>query len=366
MSNNNLPITNFINISLSSTPQGIAERNVNSLLFLSTETPSNLDSYRVYLSPNEVLTDYGSGSQAYAMAVSVFSQKQNILSGNGQLVVAPFVDAVSATSGDFTTADISGNLASLIAVIDGDIRVTLDGTNIDLTDLNFSVATTLAEIATILQNNLPNAIVTATSTAITILSKKVGADADVVVAQLPGGAGTDLSVSGLLNTAGGAATSGADSSGETIIEAITRLSEEVSFTGIITDLEVEDDVLLATATSIQALDNILIHSISSTSDIAGIATDITTAQLDKTRLLLYTTSLASAKLARAAYAGRLFSVNFNGSNTTITMNAKNLAGIVADTGINQTIITQARTAGVDVYGSFGGLAILLTSGGKCF
>ena len=362
MANNNLPITNFINISLSSTPQGLSANNVNSLLFLTTEIPTNLDPYRIYLSPKEVLNDYGSASEAYRMAVSVFSQSQNVLSGDGRLVVAPFVDSISGSSGSFSTDDISANLATLTAVIDGDIRVTVDGVNTDLTDLNLSVTTTLAEIATIFQAKLPNVVVSSDNTKINFSSKKVGVVSEVTLVTLPGGAGTDLSVVGLLDTAAGISDTGSDSSGETIVEAVTRLSDQVKFTGIITDLEVEDAVLLATATSIQTKDNIFIHSISSLADVAGIATDITTAQLTHTRILLYTPSIYSAQAARAAYAGRLFSVNFNASNSTITMNGKNLAGILSDTEINQTIIAQADTAGVDVYGSFGGLALLLTSG----
>lgn len=71
----------------------------------------------------------------------------------------------------------------------------------------------------------------------------------------------------------------------------------------------------------------------------------------------------SARLAMAAYAGRGFSTNFEGVNTTITMHGKTLIGVNSDTTVDQTFLSTCKTVGIDVYPSVGGGAQYL---GKVF
>lgn len=70
----------------------------------------------------------------------------------------------------------------------------------------------------------------------------------------------------------------------------------------------------------------------------------------------------AARLAMAAYAGRLMSVDFTGSNTTITMQMKDLVGILPDDGINQTTLDLFETVGVDCYASIAGLPKVFSFG----
>ena len=360
-----LPITNVINVTITNTPSGLSEKNVNSLGLFTTEKPSNLDPYRVYVSAAQVAEDYGTSSDTAAMANAIFAQTPNIRTGDGRLVIMPFIDAVSATQGDFTSANISANLADIILVDDGDLEVTVDGTVIELTGLDFTNAATMADVATVLQSALTNVIVEAVSTTgLKLTSKKVGDDSDILVDAVSGGSGTDLAGAGYFNAAGGTATSGADSTGETILEAITRTTGAVGYVGVITNLEIEDDVFAATATGIQAQDRIFLHHFASTADIAGVATTNQQAGNTRTRPLLYTTSPAAANLEKAAYAGRAFSTNFNGSNTAQTMNLKQLATVVPDDGINQTLYTAADTAGIDLYVSYEGVPSVYSTGGN--
>lgn len=348
-----LDIANVVNVSISSVPQGLSEVNMNSVCFFTNETPDNLDQFRTYLNARDVATDYGTSSETYAMAGALFAQTPNLLSGGGRLVIAPLEASVSATQGNWHTANISANLAALIAVTSGKIRVTVNGVNSDLTGLNFSSCTTLANIATILQRKLPDLFVTASSTALTFTSKKVGADSTVIVAQLSSGAGTDLSASGLLNTAAGTEADGDDSTGETIIEALARVSPLIQFVGFFTNLQVEDAIYLDTANAVQALDKLWVNATASISDIDGVCSDIGAAGDVKTKCLVYTKGLDLANLMCAAYVGRAFSVNFSGSNTFLTMNLKALATILPDDGITQTVYDAAKLAGVDTYDNFG-------------
>lgn len=361
-----LPVSNIINVSITNTPSGLSERNVNSLAYFTTEQPEDEQTYSINIGPSTVVENYGTASVPAQVANAVFAQSPNVRTGNGRLVIIPYLDAVSATSGDFTTANISANLAGLIAVTNGDIRVTIDTVNYDLTGLDFTGQTTLVGIASVLQSRLVNGIVSATSTTITVTSKKVGADADAVMLALPGGSGTNLAGAGLLNTAAGTATSGADATGETLLEAIARMEGSVSFCGIITDLLMEDDVLEDTADAIQARDNMFLFPCSSTADIAGIATTNSQAGNTKSRPLLYTPDLDEALLETAAYAGRAFSVNFTGSLTSQTMNLKQLTTITPDPGITQTLYAQADIAGIDCYVSYDGVPSVFSTSGNDF
>lgn len=356
-----LPLSNIINVSLTTTPSGILSRNANNVAIFTTESPSGLDDYITAVTARQVELEYGSGSVTANMAQAIFSQTPNILSGGGTLVVVPF-GGVSATQGQFVTIDLTSKLAALIAVDDGDLKVTIDSVEYNLTNIDFTDATTIAEVASILQKKLKNAVITVASNIITIKSKKVGTASTVAMGAVSGGSGTDLSGASYFSTSGGTATAGSASSGETLEEAITRIESQVKFAGIITDQLIEDTVFDSLADYIQAKDYILVHQFSSSADILGIGETIRAAGNTKTRVLVYT-DFANANQMKSAYAGRAFSVNFNGSLTSQTMNLKGLAGISPDSGVDQTMYINARdTAGVDLYVSYEGVSATLSSG----
>lgn len=367
MVTNTLPITNVINITIENTPSGLAIPNVNNLLLLTTEVPTNLEVFGNYLSAAQVAANYGTLSVTTAMANEIFSQAPNPLSGTGQLVIAPFSPAsvaVSATSGKFVSANISANVAALIAITSGNWKVTVNGVAQNLANLNFTQCTTLAQIAAVLQAALIDCVVTATSTVLTITANKVGSTSTIAVATYAGG-GTDLNGASYFNGAGGTATGGANSSGETIATAIARILPQQFFAGVITNLNIEDAAITAAATAVQAQDMLFLHHCATSTDIAGIITTIQQATDQKTRLLPYLTGgQAVANLYKAAYAGRLYSQDFTGSNTSFTMHMKQLVGVLPDQGITQTLLNACVIAGGDPYVSIMGYPMVFSTGGN--
>lgn len=358
-----LPVSNVINISIENTPSGLVEPNVNALALFTNETPDNILPYGNYISAAQVASDYGSNSLTAAMASAVFSQSPNVLAGDGNLVIIPMIGAVSATVGQFVTTNISANLAALIAVTNGNLKVTVNGVVNNLSGLNFTGCVTLSDIATVLQNALVDYWVTASGTAITFKSRKVGSTSTIALATFAGG--TDLTGAGLLNSAAGAATAGANSSGETISACIARTSGQVGYFGIMTTLNLEDAAITVAANAVQALNNMFLHHVASAGqDILGIVTSISAASLTKTRLLLYSQGQPAANLFKAAYAGGAFSTVFSGSDTSTTRNLKPLAGIVPDPGITQTFYNQAEIAGCDFYVSYAGVPSIVSTGGN--
>lgn len=90
---NQLDITNVVTISLSAAQTGIGEYNVNNLaIFTAEEKGSTFGDlgYKIYKSPSEVGTDFGTTSITYQMALAAFAQSPNMLNGDGYLVVIPF------------------------------------------------------------------------------------------------------------------------------------------------------------------------------------------------------------------------------------------------------------------------------------
>jgi hypothetical protein len=78
--------------------------------------------------------------------------------------------------------------------------------------------------------------------------------------------------------------------------------------------------------------------------------------------LLNGSSAQQTQIFAAAYAARELSVDFDGSNTVITMNLKQLVTIPGDATLTPTIYTAAQASGVDVYANLPGFTGLLTSG----
>ena len=373
-----LPIANFVSVSLTQTPFGLSTPNINSLLLLTNEAPSNLDNYRTYLNASQVAEDFGTSSITAQMANNIFAQSPNILSGGGRLVLAPMVNgnsgaftAVSATQGDFTTTDISSNLTNFQSVTDGDLRITLNGTAIDLTGLDFTSATSLSDIVTILskRTELRNLILELDgTTAIKGTSKIVGSSSAVVFEQLPAGAGTDLSGATYFNTSAGTATAGANSSGETIEEAIARIENEVEFYNIITNIELEDALIPTLASFIQARRNIFLHHFSDNGvlESGSVCDNVATAGQEKFRCLYYSTNPQDANLFKAAYIGKQSSVNFSGINTARTDNLNDFANVVADASLIQAEVDKAVIAGVVTYGNYGVNAVKSPSGNNFY
>lgn len=97
----------------------------------------------------------------------------------------------------------------------------------------------------------------------------------------------------------------------------------------------------------------------------GLFYDIFDQGLKHARCLFHTEAL-SLDAYRWAYAGRAMSVNFSASNTTMTMQLKQLVGVSSDGGLTQTLLGQAKAVGADCYANIAGRASLLSHGANGF
>lgn len=246
-------ITNVVNVSLQAQPRGLGFYNVNNLMMFTDEAPVSAwtESYRVYTNAREVETDFGTSSNAYALAQKVFAQTPNLLAGGGQLMVAP------------------------------------------------------------MQEN------------------------------------------------------------ETLAEAISRVYALVYFGGVISAKVLTADEAIAASDAVQTLNTLFMLPSNKVTDLEenGLFATIIGKNNTNTKCILYTMSQDGAYECAAAYAGRGYAVNYSAQNSCLTMNLKDLSGIVADTGITQTVYNKAQALGVDVYCSVEGLPKVVSnapSGGLYF
>ena len=86
--------------------------------------------------------------------------------------------------------------------------------------------------------------------------------------------------------------------------------------------------------------------------------------LNHVRCLFYTGLETEAY--KWAYIGRAMSTNFSATNTTITMNLKQLVGVPSDVGLTQSILEAAKAVGADVYANIAGRASVLSNGANGF
>ena len=134
-------------------------------------------------------------------------------------------------------------------------------------------------------------------------------------------------------------------SGDTLTASINALNAKMFFGGAIwggyapSNIEIE-----AASTACQPLRKLLFVVSTATADLSpgGLFPTVAAATETQSRLFLYTLSALSARIAVAAYASRLMSTNFDGSNTTATMQMKDLITILPDSGITQAVLTSCE------------------------
>lgn len=352
MAGNQLSLTNVINISVSAAQAGVGDYNTSNLAIFSSD-PYDSGSfgalgYKIYLSPQEVATDFGTSSQTYAEAVAIFSQKPNILAGNGYLVIIPLTVEVQ----DYT---LSGIPAS------GSFTLSYLGNPTATIAWNDNAAAIQAKLRAVA--GLENVVVTGSlsSELFHISFQGVYGDIGLLTA---GGSGLSTSAPAAITITPTQATAG-----EKLDAAITRTQGLVQYFGLMTMAIIPQADMLAAAALVQTLNKIafFVSNDPASVQVGGYLDLLRSGSLTQSRGLFYGDNSNSAALnMMAAYAGRALSTNFAGSNTTETMHLKDLSSIQPDPSMTQTLLTLCQAAGADVYVSLQGVPKVFCSGKNSF
>jgi len=365
-----LSIANIMRVTILAALRGLADINTSALALFTDDEPvvSGYGTYRIYLDAAGVLTDFGSSSSTARLAEMIFSQNPNILTGGGYLVIIPQDQAADAQpakiigSGYFDLTTLTETDYIIRLAIDGasqnDIAIgTIDSTSLAtvLTSLNNAAVTSAGLVFTI-SGDIAKAKITL-STIATGAAKELEIDLASTVAW----SGTDLSpLVGLSGSATGAAAGV-----ERVKDAILRTMDSIGYFGIIMNKKLSDAILTELSSFVQTLDKLLFVSSSTEADIIGVFKDLIDASYTHTRCLYYSVSANDSLDFSAGYASRGLSINFDGERTAMTMHLKEIVGLVADTGLDQTVLDSAYNTGVDIYADFG-VPKLFTSGINSF
>jgi hypothetical protein len=357
-----LSLNNVVRVSILQALRGLANVNTSALAIITDEEPipGDYGTARVYLEPTGVANDWGSSSKAFGLAQTIFSQSPNILTGQGFLTIIPRLQSAPASpatllsSGPVNLLGLTATNYSINAAISGTPAADIAIGELDLTDLASAQASlnSAAITAAGLQFGLSGEL---SSAQVALRTIATGATAAITL----GTPSTGTNIATPLNLSGSA--TGTAAGLESITDAIIRTAGAVDYFGIVYTDVLTDAEILATAKIVQAVDKIQFVASDLTSAIAGVFSTVKNSGFTLTRCLLHTKSEADAVTFAAGYASRGLSVNYAGSNTASTMHLKEIVGVTGDSGITQTVLTNAKNAGVDVYGDFG-IPKVLTSG----
>ncbi len=362
-----LPLTVVLNVSVATPQQGIGAYNTSNLALFTRDTAASSFGtlgYKIYLTPTDVGTDFGTSSNTYKMANAIFSQQPNILSGGGYLVIIPFLSAAQvavqtisflggtgvATAGAFTLQyGAFGPTASL------------------------PYTATASDIQTALRalTGLSTITVTGSIASGTLIVTFTGVSGAATLLTVPSNTLTDANSVAVVPTP--VTTTIGSSSGETLDSAINRTVGLVQYFGIMAAEISSQTVMLAAAAVVQALNKIIFFTSYTQADVGpgGMLDLLRSGSLTHSRAVPYFENNVSNQpftslVYMASYAALGLSTNFNGSLTTQTLQLKTLVGVQPDPSMNPTLYVLCQNAGADVYANIQSVSKILTSGQNDF
>lgn len=372
---NNASITNVINVALIPEGQQAERDNMNVIAVLTSETGviNSAERFRSYRDSAAVEADWGTASIVTQYAQTIFGTKPNAINFGGSLIIglhratAETVPAKAATlvSTQFVEATL---ISQLQTITDGSFDIDVDGVTVTATGLDFSIVTTLAGVAALLDTNIAGATVAVNNGYFTITSSTTGVTSLLTFME-PGAAGTFIG--GILTMSsgtGGTLTQGAASvilPIETKVQSLSALKSKVNFKGgvftdVVLDAEVDDLALWA-----QANQTIIYNVFSGSSYLAVAANNpVWAVKLAGQSAFRCLYSKAGNRLYAATYMARTHTVNFNAENSAITMNLKGLN--VPAESYDQPEIDAATRVGLDIYTTIKDTPVVLTSGANDF
>ena len=347
----NLPINIIVSVSALLQQAGISEYNTSNIALFSTDAYADSFGdlgYNIYFGPTQVGIDFGTTSQTFLQASEVFIQNPSILTNEGYLVIIPIQTAVQnlafsdvAASGSFIfnyggyyTTDIAwddtaSEIQSAIAALPGLSQVIVTGSIASQSlNIQFWGNYGVLSLATITSNTLLNGSSSAVNITVTTTTP-----------------------------------------GQTLGPAISASQGLVQYLGILQNFIPDQADTLAAAVVVQALPNMIFFVSQSQADVepGGTLDLLRTGGFTQSRGLFYTGTASAALAMASAYASRGLSVDFSGSDTTLTMNLATLTGIQPDSAANlSALYTLCKNAGVDFYPAIAGDPSVISNGANQF
>lgn len=364
-------ISNVVNVQLLAEGELAQRDNVNTIGLFTSQlgTLNSANRTKVYTGLTEVETDFGSTSEAYDYAKTFFAQSPNPVTAGGYLTVAYWraaSETVAATAAKLTGAQLSEAVAvaSLQAISDGSMLITIDGVLDTVSGLDFRTISTLAEAAALLDTALENATISVVDGALVATSITTGVLSLITFASAHTSGTFIGTILGLSSGSGATLSQGAASvvlTPETKEAAVIAALAETYFVGFgfidnPTDAESTDLGEYAQANQ-KIYYDVFSEATNLEKSVSNVVWANKLAGLTACRMLF---SKTNNRKLWIAYASRAHVVNFAAENTAMTMNLKELKTIVAEE-LTQDEVSKAYAVGLDIYTTIKNVPVVLCS-----
>lgn len=319
-----LPVSRVVNVAVEMSPTAAALRDFGSCLILGDSDIIDTDErIRLYSSISDIATDFGISSREYLAAQAFFSQSPQPT----QVYIGRW--AKSATAGRLrgrTLSSAEQDISLFTAITTGTLSLTIDGASKSMAPIDLSAETNLNGVASQISSALGVSGSCAwTGERFVITSATTGTSSTVAT--------TDTGTLSSLMGFAGSATSVAGVAAESLASAITALLDYNTWYMVCVAPDASDDSIVEAAGLIEA---------ASPSRMIGFTTQNST-EIDSTAsstlgsrlkglgynrtILVYS---SDSPVAAASVFGRMATINFEGSNTTLTLKFKQLPGVTAE------------------------------------
>ncbi|MGR7993835.1 DUF3383 domain-containing protein [Xanthobacter sp. ZOL 2024] len=335
-----LAVSDVVNVTVTISPTAAATRNFGAGLIIGTTDVIDVgERIRSYSDMDDVAADFGSTDPEYIGATRFFAQDPQpslVYIGRwGQTATHGTLRGGVLTASEQLTS-------AWTSITDGAFKIDIDGTTKTVTGLNFSSALNMPGIAALIDAGLSGGSVTwdANSGRFVVKSDTTGTSSTVGYAVAPT-SGTDISAT-LKLTSALAGTPVVGIAAESLTEAIEAFVDKSGdwYAAMVLPA-VSNAEFLAAAEYIEALGKkrIIGTTISSTTVLdntldTDLASVVSAANLKRTW-----SQYSATNYAVCSFFGRAATVDFTGSNTTLTMKFKTEPGVTAETLTE----TQAKT-----------------------
>lgn len=369
-----LAVKNVANVTITISPKATQRRGFGTLCILGQSAVlSDNEDYRAYTGYEEVAEDFGATAPETLAAQAYFAQSPQPSS----LIVAQWRTTPSAAV--LTGGRITAESFAELQVANGGFKIVIDGTQ-ETVAADFTGAKNLSEFAEILGNAVTGASVRLVNEHLVITSRTTGTTSTVAFATAPDEGVTDLSAVLGLTEDSGASTVAGKAVAETIVDAVSRMISDFGrdFYGLVLALEKDasDDDLLSIAQIIEsATDSHIFGITTSDKSIAETVYDEESSDLfSKLKRGQYSRTICfyadyvvgdSAyqlnKYFAASALGRMFTVNFSGVNTTITLKFKQ-APSMQPSNLRTPEATNIKARNVNIYAIYDNDAYIIEEG----
>lgn len=357
-----LPISRLIGLTVSLSPQAAQAQNVSTLLVLgASEVIDVVARLRIYTTLAQVSTDFGTSAPEYLAALAWFSQNPQPAS----LLIGRWAQTASngrLLCGALPTAQQA--ISFWNAITAGSFRISINGGAAqNITGLNFSAATNLNGVASIIQAALSGVTVIYNSVfnRFEFESSTTGPTSSISFLSATG-TGTDISASLQATNASAGAYVANGIAAETAVSAVTLFDTTFGQqwyglnlpTGVVADH-------LAAAAYIEGSATYHYYGITTQDPNTLLASSTTDLAFQLSQLAYNRTAIqysSSSAYAVASLLARILTTNWQGNNTAITLFYKNEPGIAAET-LNSTQIAALEAKNCNVFTTYN---VLSTTG----